>query len=152
MPAIPSWFAVACWSLSQLLRGARRLPPWIGGQPIAGLAQKDRQTFTVALTPTLNFDWSIHLTSKRSARKPDRSPVDPALTLFTPGHVKRCDYINKVTLTATFFISFSVSTPLMLINLSNGVAGSCYLEFLIKIAGYNPLVALLCLGCDAEWY
>ena len=55
------WVAGVCWSLSQLPRGERRGPPWIGRQPIAGLTLKDRHS--LSLTPTVSLDWSIHLAS-----------------------------------------------------------------------------------------
>lgn len=49
-----------CWSPSQLSWDKMRGTPWIVRQPIAGLAQI--QT-TSTLTPVVNLDWSIYLTS-----------------------------------------------------------------------------------------
>lgn len=75
-------------------------------------------------------------------RKPGRASLDLAFTLHS-GSGKTGGYIDALMLTARFFFFFffSFSSPLMLINLSNGVAGSCCLGFLIKIASYTPLTA-----------
>ena len=46
----PTWGRRGLLSLSQLLRGKRQGTPWMGGQPIAGLTLKDKETFTLTLT------------------------------------------------------------------------------------------------------
>ena len=49
------------WSLSQHLSGERRGTPWTGRQSIAGQTHRDRQPFTLTVTPMVNLEYPISL-------------------------------------------------------------------------------------------
>ena len=95
LPLHPSVGSRVGWSLSQQSSGERRGPPWIGRQSITGphRDKRDKQPFTLTLTPKDNLESSINLT--RMFLDGGRKPEYPERTHAYTGRTYKLQVKNR---------------------------------------------------------